>query len=223
MISVLIVEDDPMVAEINKRCVSAVDGFSVVGIARNAEEAKRLLESFKVDLILLDVYMPGGSGINFLKQLRRLGYNVDVIMITADNQSKDVEEALRYGVVDYLIKPFDLVRLRSSLCNYLRKKTKIKESQALKQSDIDVILTLKEEALFERKGFDKRTMDKILSAVKSLNRPVSAEELSRLLGISRVTIKKYLDYLEEEGSLLSEICYRGAGRPITLYKPSGFR
>lgn len=222
MVSVLIVEDDPMVAEINRRCVNAVEGFSVVGIARNIEEAKVLLESLKVDLVILDVYMPGGSGIELLKELRRLGYKVDVIMVTADNQSADVEEALRYGVVDYLIKPFDLSRLKASLCSYLKKKVKIKESRSLRQSDVDAILTLREE-LSERKGLDRRTMERVLNAVKSLNRPVSAEELSKLLGISRVTVKKYLDYLEEEGSLLSEICYRGAGRPITLYKPSGFR
>ncbi|MCS7232762.1 MAG: response regulator [Synergistetes bacterium] len=218
MINVLIVEDDPMVAEINRKCVNMVDGFSVVGVARSAVEAKRFLEISAVDLIILDIYMPGESGITFLKELRRLGYKVDVIMVTADNQSADVEEALRYGVFDYLIKPFDLGRLKCALCSYLKKKSKIKESQSLSQSDLDVILAGREEQSFEKKGFDRRTIERILSAVRSLGKPVSAEEVSKVLGISRVTVKKYLDYLEEEGLLISEICYRSAGRPITLYK-----
>lgn len=217
MINVLIVEDDPMVAVVNKKYVNMVEGFNVVSIAKNAEEAKKFLKNTKVDLILLDVYMPGENGIELLREIREFGHKTDIIMITADNHGKDIEEALRYGVVDYLIKPFEFSRLKIALSNYLQRYKKIKNESFLTQEDIDSIIISKSVQYSEKKGFDKRTMEKILAALKAYDRPVSSEEIAKNLNISRVTVKKYLDYMDEQGIVKSEVQYGGTGRPVTLY------
>ncbi|MDK2879794.1 MAG: two-component system, CitB family, response regulator MalR [Thermoanaerobacteraceae bacterium] len=217
MIKVLIIEDDPMVAAVNKKYVNMVDGFNVVGIARNAEEAREYLKKTKVDLLLLDVYMPGENGMEILKQIRKHGYKLDVIMVTADSHGKDIDEALRYGVVDYLIKPFEFSRLKAALYNYLHRCEKIKSGSNLTQEELDSLLRSGNAQCSEKKGFDRRTMEKILEALKAYDRPVSSEEIAKNLNISRVTAKKYLDYMEEQGMVKSEVQYGGAGRPVTLY------
>jgi len=66
MIRVLIVEDDPMVAEFNRRYLAQLEGFTLAAIVRSAAEALTLLEQQEVDLILLDIFMPGINGLEFL-------------------------------------------------------------------------------------------------------------------------------------------------------------
>lgn len=217
-LKVLIVEDDAMVAQMNRREVESLQGFEVVGIARNADEARRMLGKHEVDLVLLDVYMPGESGIDLLRSLRRWGYRADVILVTADNSGPDVEEALRLGAVDYLVKPFELARLRSALIRYARRKERLWSSRSVSQRDIDELLLSDEEQVPDRRGIDRRTAEKILEALKGIEGPASADEVARAMGISRVTAKKYLDYLEEQGLARSSIQYKGTGRPLTLYR-----
>ncbi|MDI6600573.1 MAG: response regulator [Thermoanaerobacteraceae bacterium] len=212
----LIVEDDPMVASVNKRYVNMVEGFNVVGIARNADEAKEILKK-KAELLLLDVYMPGKNGMEMLKDIRKNGYRMDVIMVTADSNGGDIDEALRYGVVDYLIKPFEFSRLKTALLFYKKRLEITKSGQTLTQDVLDSLIKNKEIHTEDKKGFDKRTMDKILDTIRELNRPVSAEDIARVVSISRVTAKKYLEYMEEQDILESEVRYGGTGRPATMY------
>lgn len=215
---VLIVEDDAMVAQMNRKEVESLEGFEVVGIARNADEARRMLGKHEVDLVLLDVYMPGESGLDLLRSLRRWGYKADVILVTADDSSADVEEALRLGAVDYLVKPFELGRLRTALARYARRAERLRSSRSVAQRDIDELILAEDEQAPDRRGIDRRTAERVLEALRGLGAPASADEVARSMGISRVTAKKYLDYLEEQGLAQSSIQYKGTGRPITLYR-----
>ena len=118
MTSVLIVEDDPMVAQINKNYIESVEGFNVVNIIKDANNAIDYLRNHKVDLIILDIYLPKGDGISILKQVREMGIKLDAIMVTAATESEKIEDALRYGAIDYLIKPFEYERLKRILEKY---------------------------------------------------------------------------------------------------------
>ena len=123
-IRVLIVEDDPMVAHINKKFTEAVPGFAVAGIAGNGNEALLLLEKDKPDLIILDVYMPDIDGISVLSLLRKKEIPVDVIMVTAAGDTATVARIMRQGIIDYIVKPFKFERYRAALESYreFRKK-----------------------------------------------------------------------------------------------------
>ena len=114
-IRVLIVEDDPMVADINTRFTEAVKGFTVVGAARDGQEALRLLAECKPDLVILDVYMPHLDGLSVLATLRQEAAEVDVILITAANDSESVRLARQGGAIDYIIKPFKFDRYQRTL------------------------------------------------------------------------------------------------------------
>ncbi len=118
MIKVLIVEDDPMVAALNKQYVEQMDGFTLSGTAANTDEAIGHMAQIKIDLILLDVYMPGLNGIDFLRQIREQNEDVDVILITAASEMEQIQQSLRLGAIDYLIKPFEFDRFQEALTRY---------------------------------------------------------------------------------------------------------
>lgn len=73
MIRVLIVEDDPMVAEFNKRYLEQVEGFQLVSVVSSVNEALNLLEKQTIDLILLDIFIPGMNGLDLLLLIRKQG------------------------------------------------------------------------------------------------------------------------------------------------------
>ncbi|MDZ7543237.1 response regulator, partial [Clostridium perfringens] len=89
MIKVLIVEDDPMVADINKRYIQDFQELTVARICNNGKDALEILNRNNIDLVILDVYMPKLTGIELLKEIRRREINTEVIMVTAEHESKN--------------------------------------------------------------------------------------------------------------------------------------
>ena len=97
MIHVLIVEDDPMVAELNRCYLAKLEGFCLAGIAGNYLQALEKLKTDAIDLILMDIFMPGINGLELLAKIRETGHGVDVIMVTAARNTDSVKQALRLG------------------------------------------------------------------------------------------------------------------------------
>ncbi|MBP1771830.1 MAG: dcuR, partial [Holophagaceae bacterium] len=137
MIRVLLVEDDPMVAELNRMYLSRVEGFDTVASLRTAPEALDLLRERPVDLLLLDIFMPGQSGIELMGEIRKLGLDVDVIFVTAARDTATIDRALKLGAVDYLIKPFEFERLKQALELYRESRHMIRRGEALDQAELD--------------------------------------------------------------------------------------
>ena len=122
MYQVIIVEDDPMVAEIDKQYVEHNSKMAIAGIFQNGQDALDFVRTHPVDLIMLDYYMPVMDGRTFLVKLRAEGILADVIMVTAASEARHVSELYSYGVSDYLIKPFALDELLARLRVLTRKK-----------------------------------------------------------------------------------------------------
>ncbi|MCG8483098.1 MAG: response regulator [Clostridia bacterium] len=168
MINVLIVEDDPMVAELNKRYIQSVEGFSVMGIVSNGEDALNFCKKNKVELILLDIYIPKIDGIHFLKELRRRCMMIDVILVTASKESQNIDAALKLGATDYLIKPFEYERLKKSLESYLKQYKLLHSADTVKQEDLDKIrINFEMQGDNELiKGLHKNTLERIRTLMK---------------------------------------------------------
>ncbi len=83
--------------------------FELSGIANDAKEALEFLEKTNVDLILLDIYMPGMNGLQLLAKIRESHYPVDVLVVSAARDSNSIQAALRNGAVDYLINRLILI------------------------------------------------------------------------------------------------------------------
>lgn len=221
MIKVLIVEDDPMVSQLNKRFVERVKGFTVVAIAQNGEEALELLKKEMIDLVILDIFMPKMDGLSLLKEMRKQFIMVDVILVTAARESENIDEALKMGAVDYLIKPFEFKRLKNSLENYTLRYKLLQSRDTIQQEDIDRITKRDQQPIITslQKGLHKKTLERIRNFMKvHQDRTFTSEEIAEKVGMSRVTVRKYLEYLASLKEIRSEVEYGSIGRPSHIYK-----
>lgn len=217
---VLVVDDDPMVSDINRHYVEKNVQFNVTGLSRNGEEALLFLEKNQVDLVVLDVYMPVMDGIETLKNIRNRKLPCEVIMVTAANDTKTLEETMHLGVLDYLVKPFTLERLLVSLEKFISKKRLLKQNTVLDQSKIDSLISasVSQEKEELPKGIQKKTLDIILEYFGKVNYWQSVDMISEKIGISIVTIRHYLNYLVEKKVLEETINYETGGHPSVLYR-----
>lgn len=221
MIKVLIVEDDPMVAQLNKRYVECINGFQVIAIACNGEDALRYVKNSTIDLIILDIYMPKLDGVSFLKELRKRAIKIDVILVTAAREAENIDEVLKLGAVDYLIKPFEFERLKHSLDNYLLRHELLNNKNQIEQEDIDRITNKQEKnsSYPLKKGLHKNTLESIRNFVRNnRSQAVTSEEVAERIGVSRVTARRYLEYLVSIQEVKLEIEYGSTGRPSHLYR-----
>ena len=115
---ILVVDDDTRLRELLKSFLSR-NGFRVTA-ASHAAEARQRLQALDFDLIVLDVMMPGETGLDFATQLRRTD-NVPILMLTAMGDTKDRIAGLETGVDDYLGKPFEPRELLLRIQNVLRR------------------------------------------------------------------------------------------------------
>lgn len=124
-ISVLLVEDDPMVRQVNRQFIERVKGFRIVGTAGNGIEGMKQIKQLKPDLVVMDIFMPEQDGIKTLQKLRESDTKVDVITVTAANDMKTIQHVLQLGVFDYIMKPFTYERIKHTLENYMHFKEKV--------------------------------------------------------------------------------------------------
>lgn len=241
MIKVLLVEDDPMVAELNRSYVSSVEGFSVVGSVRSGEEALAFIggqtpsnaggqtsskdggQTPMVDLILLDLYMPGMQGLTLLSEIRAQGLSADVILVTAASDTQSIREALRLGAVDYLIKPFEYERLKKALLGYKEKLMLLRQTKSISQEELDRLLNENKATVVGTqglpKGLDKLTLRRIYEVLLSYpKRDFSAEEIAKTIGITRVSVRKYLEFMTEIKAIEMNVIYGAIGRPVHRFE-----
>ncbi|WP_032123417.1 response regulator [Clostridium amazonitimonense] len=219
MISVIVVDDDMMVADLNKSYVENIQGFEVRKVLNNGEDALRYLMNNEIDLMLLDVYMPGLGGIELLEEMKKNSIMTDVILVTAERDASNIDKILKLGVVDYLIKPFRYVRIKKSLEGYRLRYNLIHDKTTLKQGDIDKITTNNLSTSGLQKGISEKTLERIYKFMKENKGKIYTSELvAEKISMSRVTTKKYLDYLASIGKVATKLEYKTVGRPLTLYK-----
>jgi len=225
LIEVLIVEDDSRIAEIHQRFIERIEGFSVIGIATNYQEAVDLIEILKPQLVLLDVYFPDMNGLDFLQWMKKNSILADVIMITASKEIDSVNKALHYGVFDFIIKPVIFDRFKKSLIRYVNYSNKVQSLQSksayLTQEEIDGLIgknnsMIEEQSLYP-KGIDKLTLDKVLFVINEVHNGMTAENIGLEIGVSRTTARRYLEYLVSEGKVLADLAYGTIGRPERVY------
>lgn len=210
-IQVLVVEDDVMVAEVIIGFLERVGQANVVGRSGSILKSKELLGNREIDLVLLDLYLPDGNGIDLLKWIRLNNIDVDVILITADKQIKSIKEARKYGVKDYLVKPFKYKRFEQSISTYYAELVKLTGLDLVDQLTIDALMHNKENE--PQEGVNK-TYDSILMYLRGhYPKGYTSTELAEALGISRITARRYLENMEYLKVVELELYYGTVGRP----------
>lgn len=225
MIKVLVVDDDFHVAKIHAAYVARLDGFSVVGQAHSAAETHAAVAEQHPDLVLLDLYLPDGNGLDVLRRITAAHSGAPgFIVITAARDVDSVRTAMQLGSLHYLVKPFGFPDLRERLTAYQEWRTHLTEISETDQADIDELYgMLRRPAAMPSslpKGHSAPTLERVRDAVRSSGDAVSAAEVARLIGISRPTAQRYLTYLERHGVLVLTLRYGTTGRPEHRYRPA---
>ncbi|MDN7245409.1 response regulator [Planococcus shenhongbingii] len=220
-VKVLLIEDDPMVREVNKEFIESVEDFRVVEVASNGEEGLLLIKELNPDLVILDIFMPKKDGIKTLQEIRKQKLEVDVIVVSAAKESETIKMMLQNGAVDYIMKPFKLHRIQQALEKYQNYRISLTRSETVSQEQLDLLLysgqAKKTEEAYLPKGLNEFTLNEITANIQAQDGPRSAEEVAGAIGIARVTARRYLDYLEKSGVIRLDVQYGGVGRPVNRY------
>ncbi|MCV7283025.1 response regulator [Mycolicibacterium flavescens] len=227
MINVLIVEDEPLIAEAHQTYLARLSGFSVSAVAHTARDAMRHASAAAatdapVDLVLLDIGLPDANGIALAKALSGLVPAPDIIAITSERDLEMVRAAVGHGALAYLLKPFTFAAFRDRLEGYRRYRRALPAgTQAASQAEVDRALA--ELRVSPAKGSTPKgtapgTNDEIARAVRDSADGVTADDVARLVGVSRVTAWRYLERLADDGVLTRHTDYGKAGRPKTRYQ-----
>ena len=180
------------------------------------------MEILQPDLVLLDLFFPEGNGMELLKVIRNREHPCDVILITAAREMASLQEALRGGVFDYIIKPVFFPRFAEALQKFYEYFCQLQKGGALEQKDVDRLLHAHRAPEADSgaipKGIDALTLKKVRQVfdepgVADLN----AEEVGKKVGISRSTARRYLEFLATEGFLKADLIYGVVGRPERRY------
>lgn len=229
-LAVLVVEDEPIAADAHTAYVGRVTGFTVVGTVHSGREALRVLAGGGVDLVLLDMFLPDGHGLDVVRSMRAQGNRADVIAVTSARDLEVVRAAVSLGVVQYLLKPFVFASLRDRLEAYGDYRRRTGEQVALAtQGEVDqVFAELRSGAASSLpKGFSEDLWGRVLESVRGAGSlrgagaGVSAGEVALLVGVSRVTARRYLEHLADSSMALRRSRHAGAGRPEVEYRWTG--
>ncbi|OJF84803.1 hypothetical protein NS14008_29400 [Nocardia seriolae] len=223
---VLIVEDEPKIAAAHRSYVDRLPGFQVVGVVHTGRDAisiaKRSQSSgVPVDLVLMDIGLPDMSGLAVAAALAGLRPRPDVIAVTSARDLAMVRAAVSHGVVLYLLKPFTFAAFREKLERYLEYRAALPAGEtAVSQQDIDRafgVLRTPDQRTTLPKGIAPQTMDEVSRAVRAAAEGLSAGEVGRAVGVSRVTAWRYLERMAEDGVVERRTDYGRTGRPQVRY------
>ena len=151
--------------------------------------------------------------------MRVAGLLCDVIVISAGNESKTVQQAVQLGVTNYLLKPFTFADLQQRLEDYRLNRAANHPSRLGDQSEIDRLFGRPGRSVLEQlpKGMSPETATLILSKVAESAGGVSALECAEIVGISRVSARRYLEHYTSQGLMSVTLRYGTAGRPERRY------
>lgn len=229
-IRVLVVEDEPIAAAAHAAYVGRLEGFVLAGSAPDGQSALRLMTELSaagqpVELVLLDMNLPDLHGLDIARRMRAAGLFADIIAITAVRELTIVRSAVATGVVQYLIKPFTYATFADKLRSYRQFREQLASPDAgggagASQSDVDqAFASLRAPSeLPLPKGLSASTLDSVQEFMKLQSGAVSASEVMEALGMSRVTARRYLEYLADAGTVARTARYGAPGRPENEYR-----
>lgn len=208
-ISILIVDDDFRVANLHAGIVGAVPGFTVVETAHSVGAARDVVAKTAVDLALVDMYLPDGSGVEFVRELR-----CDAMILSAAAEGATIRQALIAGALSYLVKPFSNAALVSRLTAYARYR-KILAGDELSTAEVDAALeSVRPVASAPRPAtVSSPTKRLVLQAIRESPSPMSSAEVAVAVGISRATAQRYLASLVGNSEVEMRLRYGTTGRP----------
>jgi len=179
---ILVVDDDDGIRYLVKQYLN--ENKYLVTTSENAEDASNKIEIIKFDLIILDIMMPGKSGLDFIKDNKKL--DTPIILLTAKGQPNERIEGLEIGADDYLPKPFEPKELILRIQNILSKTIKTEQKRVIDfenvKIDLNKLLIIK-----NKKEYKINNTEKII-LYKMINNPgktFSREDIGNLINLDK--------------------------------------
>jgi response regulator of citrate/malate metabolism len=217
----MIVEDDLRASYVLESTINQHTDFYVVAACESLIEAELKAEAFDPELIMVDISLPDGNGIDLVKLLKSKGMKAAFIMTTAERETATIEKAIQLGVMDYLVKPIRMSRVLQALDDYLDFKKRLTKNDKIDQQDIDALFRKSAALDGSRKtpkGIDENTLDKLTQYLDTMDEsPFTAEDIGEAINLSRITARRYLEYLEAQGQVSMTLDYKTGGRPKQRY------
>lgn len=220
-IPVMVVEDDIRASYVLENTINQHPEFEVVAVCESVSEALLKADVFSPELIMVDITLPDGNGIELIRQLKSAGFGGAFIMTTAERETTTIEKAIQLGVMDYLVKPLRMSRVLQALTDYLDFRKQLSKAGRIDQESIDALFRKQGVIASTRKtpkGIDEKTLEVLNAHLDTLhNEAFTAEEVGNAINLSRITTRRYLEYLETQGQVTMTLDYKTGGRPKQRY------
>lgn len=207
---VLVVDDDFRVAGLHRDAVAAHPSLTALEPARSLDEARQAVRARRPDLLLVDMYLPDGEGLELVRES-----GIDAFVLSAAGDADTIRRTLRAGALGYLIKPFDQRVLRDRLDRYVRFRNLIGGDRTLEQEELDRALGIlhgsAEPASISRSATEQLILERLGDDESS------ASEVAERAGISRATAQRHLATLAARGVIEVRLRYGSTGRPEHRY------
>jgi response regulator of citrate/malate metabolism len=246
---VLVIEDEQVTADTYVEYLARTGGFEVVHVSPTARDALGFLAeqmrqggSFGIDVVLLDMNLPDGHGLDVLRQMRSAGFTGGVLALTASTELRTIRRAVALGVVQYLVKPFGYPQFADRMRAFRELAAEFAGTGAAPGQDVV-------DRAFPRsrpagppelpKGLTEQTLDAVVGLLRGsasgagaggdadagpstgqaagTARALSAGEVGAAVGTSRVTARRYLEHLYRVGMVERSPRYGTPGRPENEY------
>ena len=161
---ILVVDDDDRIRSLVKKYLN--ENNFLISTAENAEDAKKKIELIKFDLIILDIMMPGKSGLEFIQENKKK-LETPIILLTAKGEPSERIEGLEIGADDYLPKPFEPKELILRIKNILNKTKKVNQKRVIEfdkiKIDLNKLMILKDNKEFKINNTEKIILEKMIN------------------------------------------------------------
>ena len=212
---ILVVDDDDGIRSLVKKFLN--ENNYLVTTADSAEDASEKIKIIKFDLIVLDIMMPGKSGLEFVEENKKI-LDTPIILLTAKGEAKERIEGLEVGADDYLPKPFEPKELILRIKNILDKTQKTEQKRIIEfenvKIDLNKLLIIRDQKEFKINNTEKTILEKMIN---SPGKTFSREDIGKLINLDKersidviiTRLRKKIEIDQKSPKFLQTI--RGAG------------
>lgn len=203
---IAIIEDEEDLLELLEFNLQA-EGYDVVGFL-NTKKVKDFIIEENPDLLIVDRNLPGIEGVNFIKGIRKEGYNTPVIFLTAKNSEENILEGFDAGCDDYITKPFSMSELKARIKAVLKRNNKISDLIAFKEYKLDTqnrLLYCQKEII----ELTKNETELLKIFFENQKRIITREKLAEIFEISEKSVNVLVNRINHKISIIKAV--RGLG------------
>ncbi len=215
------IDDDNLIEEV-KGYLHKIEKFIYIESTSNLETVQKLLIENDYDFMIASCCQHQDYSQKLLGWIRVKKIDVEVIYATRYNDPVHIQQAFRYGVCDYLLLPLDFQRFSLAIKRVIERILFMNSQKQFNQKEIDDYISLNGMIYSENResktGINNTTLSKVVNYLETIDTPFTADELAEKIGLSRVTTRRYLECMVDEGLLQTKMEYGKIGRPQKQYK-----